>query len=113
MFKIVQGTLIVTAIGLAFGAGYEMRPVRKAPLTVAPAGEPAPVSELPDSAPAVDIRMPVGEMTPIAAIPVDRKDIAFKWIEKELGINTSVLDPQEKQTFSVLQPLDGTPAARP
>ncbi len=87
MFKVVQGVLVAAGLGLAFGAGYELRPA-KAP-TKPTVETVAPVTELPDYAPAVDIRLPVGEMTPVATIPVDRNDLTFKMIEKELGIDTS------------------------
>ncbi|WP_020468750.1 hypothetical protein [Zavarzinella formosa] len=110
MFKIFQGTLIAASLGMAFSAGYEMRPAPKAAKPVTTTADLPPARELLENSPAVDIRLPVGEMTPLAEIPVDRKDIAFKWIEKELGINTTVLNPQEKQTLSVLQPLEPNPA---
>ena len=89
MFKVFQGVLVAAGLGLAFGAGYELRPSSLGPKPAAPAVTADPVTALPDYAPAVDIRLPVGEMTPVAAVPVDRNDIAFKMIEKELGIDTS------------------------
>ncbi len=98
MFKMFQGALIVIGLGLAFGAGYELRPAIVDPKPAAPVNVAAPVTELRDFAPAVDIRLPVGEMTPVAAIPVDRDDITFKLIQKELGIGaTPVSGPKPEK----------------
>ena len=110
MFKVVQGVLVAAGLGLAFGAGYELRPA-KTPAT--PVETVAPVTALPDYAPAVDIRLPVGEMTPVAALPVDRNDVTYKWIEKELGIDTSpVSGAKGKPTPFLLQTdLGGAPAS--
>lgn len=89
MFKVFQGVLVVAGLGLAFGAGYGLKPANVTPKPAVPATVAAPAAELRDFAPAVDIRLPVGEMTPIASVPVDRDDITFKMIEKELGIDTT------------------------
>ena len=103
MFKIFQATMIVAALALAFGAGYEMKPSRVAPKK---AEIIEAIEEVPAGSQATDIRIPVGQATPLAEIPVDQKDIAYKWIQKELGINTSILDPKDKETLTVLQPLE-------
>jgi len=97
MFKVFQGVLVAAGLGLAFGAGYGLKPVNVTPKPAA-VEQAAPVTELSDFAPAVDIRLPVGEMTPIVSVPVDRNDMTFKMIEKELGIDTSsVIEPKAEK----------------
>lgn len=102
MFKVFQSTVIVAALLLAFGAGYQMKPAKLQPATKTS-------TQTDDSqliSPPVDFRIPVSEMTPVASVPVDKSDLAYKWIEKELGIQTTILDRKELNSLTVLQPFD-------
>ena len=110
MFKAFQSTMIIAAIVLAFGAGYLMKPAKTPQEAVKHTEDATPVEEVAPNSAAVDIRIPVGEMTPAAKVEVNKQDITFKWIQKELGIETSILDPKDKDSLTVLQPFDKKPA---
>lgn len=111
MVKVIQGCLVVAGLVVAFGAGYQLKPMKPV-AKVAPVSTPTPViDDVPAFSPATDIQMPTKELTPPTAVEVNRQDVTYKFIEKELGIQTKVVDTKELNTLEVLQPIKDAPSA--